>query len=133
MLKMIIVGTAIALLGCGNEMPKPLGQLYYKISGAPGTPVLVEYYGTAVRPGDRRFARDLIVREVTLPREGFVRFWGAAEADGIAMMRVLNKDPSMKKCVELAIQIDERSIKQAEACLKSYTTELSATVPSAKA
>lgn len=133
MQKLSIAAIAIAVLaGCSGEPTKPAGQLHYKVSGPPGTPVLVEYYGTAVRPGDRRFARDLLTKEVRLPAEGYVRYWGAAEANGIAMLRVLNKDPSMKSCVEISIQVNDRTLNQSEACLKSYASEISATVPAEK-
>lgn len=115
------------LVACDSPPPKP-STLHYKVSGPAGTPVLIEYYGTAVRPGDRRFARDLIVREVRIPSEGYIRFWGAAEADGHARMTVLNKDPAMQ-CVEMAIEVNDKAVQEAQACLKSYATTISAVVP----
>lgn len=115
--------------GCSSKQPEPAGTLHYKVSGTPGTPVTIEYYGTAVRPGDRRFGQDVILKEVVLPREGFLRYWGKAEPGGIASMNGRTRDTDMRSCITLEIQMDDRTLREEQSCLKSYAVSIRAEVP----
>ena len=116
-------------LAKNQDPPKIKSHLYYKVSGVPGTPVHIEYYGGAWKPGDRRFARDLISRDAVIPPEGFLRFWGDSEPSGIASISVLNKGAANGSCVHIEIQIDERTLQRDDACLKSYATFVRTQLP----